>query len=62
MTCEALKARVDRIFVPRNVLTGASVYRDVGEVAISSEGNFSFWDDDSSWQSIMIGAQDQLIL
>jgi len=61
MTCEALEAGVDRVFVPRNVLSGASVYGDAGEVAILREGNISFWDDNSSWQSIMIGAQDQLI-
>jgi hypothetical protein len=61
MTCEALKAGVDRIFVPRNVLSGASVYGDAGEVAISSEANISFWDDNPTRQSKMIGAQDQLI-
>jgi len=43
------------------MLTRASVYRDVGEVAISSEGNISFWDDNSLWQSIIIGVQDQFI-
>jgi hypothetical protein len=47
---EASKNRVNRVFVPTNMLLSVSIYRNTGEVSICPKGNIPLRDNDSSWQ------------